>query len=94
MQKDCTNKLDHWLRYVADEDATDVEEYVIALKRDPLLRACWNFKENTIIVLPGTLEEIMRQGLDERPTRITFFDPEPYKHKELVTKLKTYLVFS
>lgn len=88
-KKTCHLKLDHKISCTYNFNTSEVILFHIRLSEH--IEVCWDFKQQTIIVVDPA-ETI--KNLLLKTSHIPFFEPNPHKYKELVSKIKTYIIFS
>lgn len=59
---------------------------------NPLIKVSWDFVAKTVRVGHGTIDEMIKNNRD--PEHLPYFEPDLSDFKQLIDKLKTYILFS
>lgn len=90
--KACTTKADHSFKCTVSKDNDYVDSITFSLSMNPLVRVSWDFNKKDLKVAKGTIVDIVKSN--EEPLTIPWFDPDLSDIRQLLNKIKTYVVFS
>lgn len=92
-KKVCNLRLDHQLSYFYNPNTSEVIFFF--MKLSDKIEICWDFKYRTIrFSNPHESTKKLLSKLLSKTGSIPFFEPNPYKYEILISKLKTYILFS
>jgi hypothetical protein len=86
-KKSCSLKIDHRLYINTLSKSDELLEICITINMSDGTMAYWNFTKSTLWILNPRRE--VSTKID-----IPFFEPDMSNYKKLVTKLKSYVLFS
>lgn len=85
--KVCEKRITHYIEFRADTETNDIDRIIIRISRVPLRYANWNYSDNEGI-------SFWVDTRNESPTFLPFFEPDLRNFSALISKIKTYILFS
>ena len=85
-------QVSHYFKCVSDSQTNELQRVTIRISTSPLIKVSWNIEDKKIIVNKGTLQEALSN--DGGEMQLPFFEPDFSDYNKLISKIKTYLIFS